>query len=105
MSFGTNIIKPAVAAAAAVSKTAAAARSLARFMASSYSGDTRSAIASMAELNASAASTPPMQRITIIHSVGDMRKTAPAAMAHTAAAQCIHALCSVAISDRIPANA
>ena len=85
--------------------TAPAARSLVRFMASLYPGETRSAMASMDEFTASAARTVPMANITDIHSVVDMLKANPAAMTHTAAKQCIHALCSLVMSSFMPLKA
>ena len=54
--------------------TAPAARSLVRLIASLYPGETRSAMASIDEFTASAASTVPMAKVTAIHSVVDMSK-------------------------------
>lgn len=105
MIFGTNIISPTVAAAMASINTAPAARSLVRFIASLYLGETRSEMASMDEFTASAAKTVPMANITAIHSVVDMSKANPAIMTHIAAKQCIHALCSRVMSSLIPLNA
>ena len=64
-----------IAAAIAMINTAPAARSLVRLMASLYSGDTKSAIASSAELTASAASTAPITITTAIHSVCEISKS------------------------------
>lgn len=75
MIFGTNIISPTMAAAMASISTAPAARSLVRFIASLYPGETRSAIASMDEFTASAASTVPIANTTAIHSLADMPNT------------------------------
>ena len=76
-----------MAAAMASISTAPAARSLVRFMASLYPGETRSAIASMDEFTASAARTVPMANVTAIHSVVDIPNAKPAIMTHTAAKQ------------------
>ena len=85
--------------------TAPAARSFVRFIASLYPGETRSAIASMDEFTASAASTVPMANTTAIHSVFDMSNANPAIMTQAAAKQCIHALCSFVMSSIIPLKA
>lgn len=85
--------------------TAPAARSLVRLIASLYPGETRSAMASIDEFTASAASTVPMAKVTDIHSVVDMSKANPAIITHPAAKQCIHALCSRVMSNIMPLKA
>ena len=87
MILGTNIISPTIAAAIARISTAPAARSLVRFIASLYPGETRSAIASMDEFTASAARTVPMANTTAIHSVLEIPNTNPAIITHTVAKQ------------------
>lgn len=98
-------MKPTIAAAIAVIKTAPAARSFVFFMAALYSGETRSASASIAELIASAANTAPITIETAIHSMGDNPRNIPATITQIAAKQCIQALCSFCINSRIPFNA
>lgn len=105
ISFGKKIIPPTTAAAIAISKTAPAARSLVRLMASLYSGDTKSASASTAELTASAANTAPITITQAIHSIFDISSRNPALTTQTAAKQCIQALCSFVISKHIPLKA
>lgn len=105
ISFGKKIIPPTTAAAIAISRTAPAARSFVRLMASLYSGDTKSASASTAELTASAANTAPITITTAIHSIFEISSRKPANTTHTAAKQCIQALCSFVISKRIPLKA
>lgn len=105
MILGTNIISPTMAAPMASMSTAPAARSLVRLIASLYPGETKSAIASIDEFTASAASTVPMANVTAIHSVVEMPKANPAIMTQNAAEQCIHALCSLVMRSFIPLKA
>ena len=81
------MIQPTTAAAIATKRTAPAAKSFVRLIASLYSGDTRSAKASMDELTASAANTMPITTTMAIHSKWEICKTNPNATALIAAAQ------------------
>lgn len=67
-----------MAAAIAIIKTAPAARSFVFFIASLYSGETKSANDSMDELIASADNTAPITITTAIHSDLDKPKEKPA---------------------------
>ena len=78
-----------MAAAIAIIKTAPAARSFVFFIASLYSGETKSANDSMDELIASADNTAPITITTAIHSVWDKPKEKPAIITQIVAKQCI----------------
>ena len=82
-----NIINPTMAALIARINTAPAAKSFVRLIASLYSGETKSASASMEELTAPAASTEPMANTMAIHSVEESPISHPAMVTHTAAKQ------------------
>ena len=62
--------------------TAPAAKSFVCLIASSYSGDTLSHNASIAELTPSAASTAPIHKITAIHSKVESPNSPPATITH-----------------------
>lgn len=94
-----------MAAAIAISNTAPAAKSFVRLMASLYSGETKSAKASIEEFTASAAKTAPITITTATHSIRDKPSRAPAISTQTAAKQCIQALCSFVINSLIPLKA
>ena len=94
-----------MAAAIAIIKTAPAARCFVFFIASLYSGETKSANDSMDELIASADNTAPITITTAIHSVWDKPKEKPAIITQIVAKQCIHALCSFCINKRMPLKA
>ena len=68
---------PTIAAAIAINNTAPAAKSFVRLIASLYSGETKSARASMDELTASAANTAPITIVTAIHSMRESPNTHP----------------------------
>lgn len=96
---------PTIAAAIAINNTAPAAKSFVRLIASLYSGETKSARASMDELTASAANTAPITIVTAIHSMRESPNTIPAISTQTAAKQWIQALCSFVINSLIPLKA
>lgn len=89
-----NMIIPAIKEIIAPVSTAAAERSFIFFIVSCFSGETKSAIFSMAELINSKANTPPIQRKITIHSYMDIRNTIPATNTNSAMNRCIRALCS-----------
>ena len=99
------MINPTIAAAIAINNTAPAAKSFVRLIASFYSGETKSARASMDELTASAANTAPITIVTAIHSMRESPNTTPAISTQTAAKQWIQALCSFVINSLIPLKA
>ena len=99
------MINPTIAAAIAINNTAPAAKSFVRLIASLYSGETKSARASMDELTASAANTAPITIVTAIHSMRESPNTTPAISTQTAAKQWIQALCSFVINSLIPLKA
>lgn len=72
------MIIPIITAIIAKINTAPAAKSFVRLIASLYSGDTKSDIASMDELIASAENTAPIMIRIAIHSVLDNSKIKPA---------------------------
>ena len=85
--LGINTINPTIAAVIANIRTAPAARSFVRFIASLYSGETKSAKASIDELIASAANTRPMAKAMTIHSSAERFSRKPANNTQTAAKQ------------------
>ena len=87
MSLGTKTMSPTTAAAMANIRTAPAARSFVRLIASLYPGETKSANASIDELMASAANTSPIAKVMTIHSAAESPSTAPATTTQTAAKQ------------------
>ena len=89
-----KITSPTAAEAAARTSTAAAEISFASFISEFLSRVTASASDSIAELNASAEITAPMQRITATHSHARIPKNTERAIASMAATAWILALCA-----------
>lgn len=81
------MINPIITATIAMINTAPAAKSFVCLMDSLYSGETKSDMASIAELIASAEKTAPIIIIMEIHSVVDKLKIKPAGITQIVIAQ------------------